>query len=211
MAAAETDVSAHPLEHALVDAAREHASDLLGTSSERWRHSLGVAERAAEIATTVPPADRPLLVASAWLHDIGYAERLRDTGFHPYDGAAFLLDERWPLRLAALVAHHSGARFVADVRGLRAALDRFPLEDSPLADALTYADQTVGPNGRRMDVRDRLADTAARHGPESPNAKARPWREPWILTVAQRVQQRLRRGLLTPDQASAGFRARMPR
>lgn len=34
--------------------------------------------------------DRDLLVAAAWLHDIGYAPELRDTGFHPLDGARHL-------------------------------------------------------------------------------------------------------------------------
>jgi hypothetical protein len=35
---------------------------------------------------TVPAADRPVLIAAAWLHDIGYAPGLPETGFHPLDG-----------------------------------------------------------------------------------------------------------------------------
>ena len=33
------------------------------------------------------------LVAAAWLHDIGYAPELVETGFHPLDGARYLRRE----------------------------------------------------------------------------------------------------------------------
>jgi hypothetical protein len=39
-----------------------------------------------------------------------------------------------------------------------------------VAEALTYADQTTGPDGHQMDVADRLAEMLRRHGPDSPNA-----------------------------------------
>ena len=88
------------------------------TLPERWRHTRGVAERATELAVTVSPADRSVLIAAAWLHDIGYAPALRRTWFHPIDGGLHLLRHGWDPRIAALVAHHSGARFVADQAGL---------------------------------------------------------------------------------------------
>ena len=31
-----------------------------------------------------------VLVAAPWLHDIGYAVEVTDTGFHPLDGACYL-------------------------------------------------------------------------------------------------------------------------
>jgi HD superfamily phosphodiesterase len=46
-------------------------------------HVQAVAARAAELAASVEPVDRALLVAAAWLHDIGYAPDLIVTGFHP--------------------------------------------------------------------------------------------------------------------------------
>ncbi len=56
---------------ALVARARATARTLLRKDfPERWNHTQGVASRAAEIASTVPPADRSLLVAAAWLHDV---------------------------------------------------------------------------------------------------------------------------------------------
>lgn len=173
------------------DAARDLASELLAGLPERWAHTAGVARRAEEVAATIGDDDADLLVAAAWLHDIGYADTVRDSGFHPFDGGRYLLRKRWPDRLGALVAHHSGAHFVAEVRGLPPT--EFPREVSPLADALTYADQTIGPHGRTMSVPDRIADMLSRHGPDSPNALAHPRRGPFLLAVAHRVEARLPR------------------
>ena len=44
-----------------------------------------VAQRAGRVATILSLPDD--LVAAAWLHDIGYAPGLVQTGFHPLDGA----------------------------------------------------------------------------------------------------------------------------
>lgn len=173
--------------------AQLRARDLLHKKlPERWRHSLGVAKRAKQLALTVPEADRNLLVAAAWLHDIGYAPRLKRTGFHPLDGGLYLREHDWDQDLCALVAHHSGARFVPVERGFTEILDTFAFVESPLTDALTYADQTVGPGGKRMTVAYRINEAITRHGPDSPNARARVDRVPYLLAVADRVEQRLK-------------------
>src|SRR4051794_6919676 len=108
----------------LVHDARDLAERVLAGQPERWRHTIGVARRAEDLASAVPGDDLELLVAAAWLHDIGYAESVRDSGFHPLDGARYLAARLWPPRLNALVAHHSGADFQAEARGLGMALDR---------------------------------------------------------------------------------------
>jgi putative nucleotidyltransferase with HDIG domain len=159
--------------------------------TDRWRHTVGVAARAAEVAGTVPAyADRHLLVAAAWLHDIGYAQSLHQTGFHPLDGALYLQRAGWPARLAALVAHHSGARFVARARGLSGPLARFECEESAVSDALTYADQTTGPAGRRLPIDERMAESLHRHGSDSPQAAVCHVRGPYLLAAAGRVERR---------------------
>lgn len=168
--------------------ARALAHSLLEDAGDRWPHTIGVAARAQELAVTVAEPDRELLVAAAWLHDIGYAKALRRTGFHPLDGAHYLAEHGWPHRLASLVAHHSGAIFVAHELGLR--LDDFVSEDSPVADALTVADQTTGPTGEPMTIASRMAEMLDRHGPDSPNARVHPLRRDYLLAVAARVRQR---------------------
>jgi hypothetical protein len=179
---------------ALVVHARDLAESLLDGSGARWQHTEGVARRAESVAVAFPEDVRPALVAAAWLHDIGYAESLKRCSFHPLDGAFYLRETAWGAPLAGFVAHHSGARFVAAVRGLSTLMQQFTTEDcaiGPLADALTYADQTIGPDGRLMDVEDRFADMLNRHGPDSPLAQAHPRRAPAIRAAAGRTERRL--------------------
>jgi hypothetical protein len=116
------------------------------------------------------PADWDLLVVAAWLHDIGYSQPVQVTGFHPLDGAAYLCRHGWPGRICDLVAHHSGARFVARARHLNAALADYRCEQSPVSDALTYIDQTTSPQGQPVTVDERIAETLARRGPDSCSA-----------------------------------------
>jgi len=175
----------------LVRDARRLAQTLLAGLPERWRHTAGVAARAEEVALP-GEADSQALVAAAWLHDIGYAEQVRDTGFHPLDGGLHLRAHGWPDRVACLVAHHSEAMCIAEVWGLAERLAEFPREDSAVADALSYADQTVGPAGRVMEFDERLADMLRRHGPDSPNARAHGSRAPLLRAAVRRVESRRR-------------------
>ncbi|WP_432577654.1 hypothetical protein, partial [Kineococcus arenarius] len=145
----------------------------------------------------MPAQERATLVAAAWLHDIGYAAPLRRCGFHPVDGGDHLRRQSWPPLVAGLVAHHSGARFVAEVRSLGDLLaphDDPRAVEGPLADALTWADQTVSATGEVVDVEERLADVLRRHGPDSPNARAHHRRGPYVRGAVRRTEERLHRG-----------------
>ena len=175
----------------LVRDARDLAQVLLTDLPERWHHTAGVAAQARRIGAAVRPGDAALLESAAWLHDIGYAAALHDTGFHPLDGARHLQRHEWPARLCGLVAHHSEALCVAAVRGLATELSAFAREESAVSDALTYADQTVGPYGRAMSIDQRLADMLRRHGPESPNGAVHARRAPLIRAAVGRVDRRL--------------------
>ncbi|GGN44249.1 putative nucleotidyltransferase with HDIG domain [Actinoplanes campanulatus] len=175
-----------------VHRARNLAQRLLVDLPERWRHTIGVARRAEMAAATVGPrSEGEILLTAAWLHDIGYAATLHDTGFHPIDGAHHLETTGWPSRIVALVAHHSAALYAAQTRGLTEKITRFPREQSRVSDALTYADQTVAPNGRVINLEQRLADMLRRHGPDSPNAAAHQLRTPLLRAAVVRVQHRL--------------------
>jgi putative nucleotidyltransferase with HDIG domain len=176
-----------------VSAARDLAWRVIGGLESRWLHTAAVARRAEELFDTVPEDDRDVLVAAAWLHDVGYGELARDTGFHPLDGARLLDRRRWPARISALVANHSGACLVAPEWGLAEELSTYPDEASAVSDALTYADQTTGARGERLDITDRIADMLRRHGPGSPNARVHHVRGPLLLATAERVEHRLRR------------------
>lgn len=110
-----------------------------------------------------PEAD--VLTAAAYLHDIGYAPELDATGFHPLDGARFVRDQGFP-ELAMLVAHHTGARNEAALRGFDDLLREFPYEDSLMLRALSYCDLTTSPDGSRTNIGDRVAEIQKRYGPD---------------------------------------------
>jgi hypothetical protein len=147
-----------------VAVAERLARGLLMPLGDRWWHVRAVATAAREVAAVVDPRERDVLVAAAWLHDIGYAPSIGHLGFHPVDGARFLEGRRAPERLCALVAHHSCARYEAEERGLATELAAWELEDSPVMDALCTADMTVGPRGQRMTFAERVAEICSRYG-----------------------------------------------
>jgi putative nucleotidyltransferase with HDIG domain len=131
----------------------------------RWAHVQGVARLASRVGRALLiDRERELLVAAALLHDIGYAAPLVDSGYHPLDGARFLTRERAPSRLANLVAQHSGAVFVARLRGLATELAAFPDERTALRDALWHCDMRIDPDGEPITFDARIADIRVRHG-----------------------------------------------
>ncbi len=180
--------------------AEEVAVELLGHVGTRWVHTRAVVDRARTAARALPtPAGATTLLVAAWLHDVGYAPALADTGFHPLDGARWLTAHGWAPEVAGLVAHHSAARFVAEARGLggpMAAYDAPSAYEGPVADALTWADQTTGPSGQTMDVQARLDDMLRRHGPDSPNARCHAVRAPAILTAVALTESAIRARLV---------------
>lgn len=147
----------------LVSWASELARNLLEAVENRWTHTRAVAERAQSVGADMSSADRELLVAAAYLHDIGYAPALQSTGFHPLDGANHL-SSLGHERLANLVANHSAARVEAERRGLGALMDQYPDNDPQLTAALTYCDMTISGDGRVVTVDERLSDVGDRHG-----------------------------------------------
>jgi hypothetical protein len=129
-----------------------------------------VARLAGEVGLSLG-MDRDRLVAAAYLHDIGYADSLAKEGFHPWDGARYLREHGYE-DLACLVAHHSGARVEARLRGIEGYTDEFPFADSPLDQALTYCDLTTGPDGSPVSLDERVAEINQRYGPEHVTARA---------------------------------------
>ncbi len=168
------------------------AAELLETQQTRMRHVTGVAAAARAAAAAVPAADADLLVAAAWLHDIGYGEAAVETGFHPLDGARYLQRIGAPARLCRLVAHHTGAQVEAQSRGLLAVLmGEFPPEESPTADALTFADMTTGPDGVGLPAADRVAEILTRYPREHVVHRSISTSAPQLLATVARVEARL--------------------
>jgi len=128
--------------------------------------------RAWDYATRLRLSDdeRALCEVCALAHDLGKVDSLRTTGtdFHPLDGAAFALACGEP-RLAALIAHHAGARYEAALRGLTIP---YPYEDSIVNQIVAVVDASTVQSGLVVPIVERLRDITDRYGPESPPVRA---------------------------------------
>lgn len=170
----------------------------------RWAHTSGVARRAEQVARVLPAEERDVLVAAAWLHDIGYAAELVDTGLHSLDGARYLLRAGVSRCLCALVAHHSGAAAVAEVLGLGGPLAEFEDDRGRLRDALWYCDMTTSPDGHPITVGARLTEIRERRGPDDPVVRALAINVDERLAAVRRTHRLLRRPAVSTRSWQAG-------
>jgi hypothetical protein len=149
-------------------------------------------EQARRVGAVVDQAEREVLVASAYLHDLGYAPALVVTGCHALDGAR-RLRELGHERLAGLVAYHSGARFEAALRGLADELAEFADEDSAPTRLLTYCDMTTGPRGESFTLDERLSEVGRRYGPDQVVTRSLSAARPWLEECIAWTEAALRR------------------
>jgi hypothetical protein len=173
-----------------VEWAAAHAAELLSELPRRWIHTEGVVEQARRVSEAMVPGEGVVLVAAAYLHDIGYAPKLVRTAFHPLDGALHLR-ELGEERLAGLVAYHSGAVAEARLRGLGDQLALFDRERSVVVDALTYCDVTTAPDGSVVSLADRLADIEDRHHADGPVVAALRVARPEIQRAVNAIEAML--------------------
>jgi HD superfamily phosphodiesterase len=165
---------------------------LLGEHRDRWLHVQGVAKLASEIRAALAPSEWTVLMAAAFLHDIGYSPALQGTGGHQLDGARYLRNLQLE-RLACLVAHHSEARFEIVARGRADELATYAREDSAVSDALTYCDMLTGASGERVSLEERLGDIEGRHG-DGLVVDALRLARPALELAVERTQERLDQG-----------------
>jgi hypothetical protein len=163
---------------------------LAASLPRRWRHVRSVARRARWAAKQLSLSDA--LVAAAWLHDIGYAPELVETGFHPLDGARYLRRIGIDSQVVGLVAYHSCAEIEAEVRGLGDVLvSEFKPGDALLSDVLLYCDMTTGPGGAYMRPADRLVEIRGRYGPDHEVTRFVEQAASEILTTVGRIEEML--------------------
>ncbi|MEU4672446.1 HD domain-containing protein [Amycolatopsis sp. NPDC023774] len=174
-----------------VDEAAGLAEKLVAPLGRRWRHVQSVAGRARQLSVVIPDTEGDVLVSAAWLHDIGYSAEIGYTRFHPLDGARYLREHGWPDDVVNLVAHHSGARFEAEERGLATQLDEFPFEDSAALDALVTADLTTGPGGERVTYDERISEILKRYPSDDPVHRTWVKAAPILKESVQRTEARL--------------------
>lgn len=146
------------------------ARELHDVTGDRWSHVQAVALKVRRIAPSVVDGDA--LLSAAWLHDIGYAPELVDTGMHAVDGAAFLDRAGVPSEVVSLVAFHTGAEYEAEERSLLDRLLQFDRPHQEALDLLILADLLSGPAGERLTVAKRLDEITQRYEPQHPVHRA---------------------------------------
>jgi len=87
----------------LVEWVESYAGKLLRPVGDRWTHTTEVAQQAARVSAVLPESDRDVLVAAAYLHDVGYAPQVAKSGFHALDGAIGLRELGVDYRVCCLV------------------------------------------------------------------------------------------------------------
>ncbi|WP_158257300.1 HD domain-containing protein [Kineococcus xinjiangensis] len=174
--------------------AEEHLAEAL---PRRWQHSQAVAATAADYAARLG-LDPDVVVVAAWLHDVGYAPPLADTGFHPLDGAALLARSGWPDEVVNLVAHHSCADVEAERRGLGDVMRRYPDMPGAERDVLWASDATTGPDGQRLSVAERVLEVVQRYEPADLVSECMVHIAPQLAMAMQRTSQRIAGGPVSP-------------
>jgi putative nucleotidyltransferase with HDIG domain len=172
------------------DEARALAERLLAdVFPRRWRHVQAVAAEAGRLCDELG-FDRRVVVSAAWLHDIGYAPELADSGFHALDGARFLRSHRWDDTICCLVAHHTDAAAQAVAQGYGDTIRReFDEVNGLPSDVLWTADATTGPTGQRLTLNERIAEIAERYGADHAVTRAMIASRPALSHAIARVHR----------------------
>lgn len=130
---------------------------------KRWAQAQAAAEKAGTYAAIVP-GEEEVLVSIAALHNVGFTEEARDTGFSTLDGALYLRKISADERLVDLLAHILVGSVEAELRGLGDRWAEFgPDEKTPLRDAFWTICLTTGPNGEEMTAAERCDEWLVRY------------------------------------------------
>ncbi len=168
------------------------ATELLAGVGARLAHSRAVAFQASVVSPVLDAPWSTALLDGAWLHDVGYAPSVVNTGFHPLDGARWLSARGWPPEVCRLVAWHTRAGTEAQLRHLAVDLAaEFPPPPELAQAALAWADLTSSPSGGRCAPEERVAEILSRHPRESVVHRATSANVPDLLTDVLQIETRL--------------------
>ncbi len=110
------------------------------------------------------------IVTAALFHDVGYSEKLKKTGFHPLDGAAYLAHCGAPEDLISAVLWHSSTPVeIESLPEIKEIYDNFPgpRYDCPIHKAVAYCDFRTSPLGESYSFGQRIVELEGRFGMDS--------------------------------------------
>lgn len=161
------------------------AGDAVGGMQPRWDHLSAVGRCAQRLAEHCDIVTHDVVLA-AWLHDIGYGPAVRRSGFHPLDGAHYLIGLGAPAEVVGLVAWHTGAEFEAETRGLLRELGQLPVPNSQALDVLTMIDLAVSPTGEPVLDENRVEEMLRRYEETHPVHRTVVRSRAWLLASSAR-------------------------
>ena len=154
-----------------IEDSRRLAEEYVSGMGCRWDHLSRVGRTAEDLAERSEIVTETV-VCAAWLHDVGYAPGVADSGFHPLDGAIFLSALGVPPEIVGLVAFHTGALYEAEERGLAEQLAAFGQPAADDLDLLTMIDLGTAPDGTPILDTDRIAEILSRYDDAHPVHRA---------------------------------------
>jgi hypothetical protein len=158
----------------------------------RLRHILVIAERARQSARAIADrhpglrVDERLVYCAALVHDIGYLELAKRTGFHPLDGYHYLC-AHGAEALGQRIVGHSSSPEEARLLGLPLPAS---LEDVA-AQLVTYWDMQVKQGGEIVGYEERHRDILRRYGEGSVVGRAQRLARPRICGILAEVERLL--------------------
>lgn len=173
-----------------VEECRAVAFELVGDMHPRWEHLSAVGELAERLAERHPEVSMRV-VQAAWLHDIGYAPSIAHLGFHPVDGASYLVKRHATAGVPELVAFHTGAPLEAEERTLTREFGAFSHPYDRELDLLTMCDLAVSPNGEPVLDVHRVEEILSRYGPDDPVFRAVTRSREGLLEASGAAKRRL--------------------
>ncbi len=172
--------------------AERFVREAFADQAARLSHILVIAEQAErsarEIAARHPAlrVDARVAHCAALVHDIGYLDWAKQTGFHPLDGYHFLC-AHGAEALARRIVGHSSSPEEAGLLGIRLPE---PLDDLA-ARLVTYWDMQVKQGGEIVGYGERLRDILRRYGEASIVGQAHRLAAPRIRGILAEVDRLL--------------------
>lgn len=157
-----------------IEGAFNCAHELL--EGNRLKHTLTVAEQAKKLAevANLNNEERNLLVMTAYLHDVGYSDKIKFCDFHPLDGSYYLGANGWYNEIRLLTLHHTYA--IGLVETVRTDLlgeyhnpvNALPEHLTKLYQLLLLADMTSDGSGNVVSIEERVKDIGNRYSLDNP-------------------------------------------
>lgn len=166
----------------MIEIDNNEIDDILTLPVNRLNHILRVVSNSIILLKQLNISEKSVLykkvIASAYLHDIGYLTKLNKEDFHPYDGYVYLKSLGYDNSILNVVLHHTYAEKMVEMNGevlseavknvfKEISFECLNREDKFIYDLITMSDMLSDGNGELVTIEQRIFDIGERHGYDS--------------------------------------------